>query len=152
VIAHSWKLYLDEPKLNTTGMTERIMKKTVTETQATGAGGASSWDAFKRAEENWSRIKAFKPFGYDPKHLKKNQNGITPPPQFVTSDGTLGNPRSWAKLREQHSNALDYDVVICGGTLGIFFAMALLLKGHRVCVLEAGKLRGREQVCYIMCF
>lgn len=40
---------------------------------------------------------------------------------------------------------MDYDVTLCGGTLGIFIAMALQLKGHRVAVVEAGKLLGREQ-------
>jgi lycopene cyclase CruP len=34
---------------------------------------------------------------------------------------------------------------VIGGTLGVLFATALQLKGHRVCVLEAGKLQGREQ-------
>ncbi|KAL3775716.1 hypothetical protein ACHAW5_003231 [Stephanodiscus triporus] len=40
---------------------------------------------------------------------------------------------------------LDHDVIVCGGTLGIFFATYLQLRGHDVCVIEAGKLRGREQ-------
>ena len=73
------------------------------------------------------------------------QNGIPPPPVFVTEDGAQGNPQCWAKLGEQKGNKLDYDVVICGGTLGIFYATALQLKGLNVCVLEAGALRGREQ-------
>ena len=34
---------------------------------------------------------------------------------------------------------------VCGGTLGIFIARALQLKGHDVCVIERGQLRGREQ-------
>ena len=58
----------------------------------------------------------------------------------------MGNPKCWAKLREQQGKELDYDVVVCGGTLGIFFAAALQLKGvKKIAVLEAGKLRGREQ-------
>jgi lycopene cyclase CruP len=40
---------------------------------------------------------------------------------------------------------LDCDVVICGGTLGIFIGCALQLKGQRVVVLEQGKLQGRAQ-------
>jgi flavin-dependent dehydrogenase len=135
----------EKGELNTVGMTERIMKKIQVEGQASGAGGASTWDAFLRMEANWEKVKAFKPFTYDSKLLRKDQNGIPPPPQFVTEDGAFGSPRCWAKLRESQNKELDYDVVVCGGTLGIFFAYALQLKGHRVCVMEAGKLRGREQ-------
>ncbi|MDX2256547.1 MAG: FAD-binding oxidoreductase [Pseudanabaenaceae cyanobacterium bins.39] len=39
----------------------------------------------------------------------------------------------------------DFDVIVCGGTLGIFIASALQIRGWRVLVLEQGKLRGREQ-------
>lgn len=123
----------DDPVLNTKGMTERIMKRTPVEGQATGAGGASTWEAFQRVEQNWKALKEAKP---------NNSRNV---PEFVTSDGAKGNPKCWQKLSEQSNKELDYDVVVCGGTLGIFFATALLLKGHRVAVLEAGKLRGREQ-------
>ena len=41
--------------------------------------------------------------------------------------------------------ALEVDVVVCGGTLGILLACALQRKGHSVAVVEAGPLRGREQ-------
>ena len=57
----------------------------------------------------------------------------------------MGSPQCWAKLRAQRLAAVDYDVVVCGGTLGIFFATALALKGTSVCVLEAARLQGREQ-------
>jgi lycopene cyclase CruP len=40
---------------------------------------------------------------------------------------------------------LDCDVVICGGTLGIFIGCALQLKGWRVVLLEQGQLQGRAQ-------
>jgi len=36
-------------------------------------------------------------------------------------------------------------VIVCGGTLGIFIAYSLQLKGLGVCVVEGGKLQGREQ-------
>lgn len=55
------------------------------------------------------------------------------PPAFVTE--RVGPLRK----------ALDYDVVICGGTLGIFLAAALQVKGVRTCVVEAGELQGRAQ-------
>jgi lycopene cyclase CruP len=40
---------------------------------------------------------------------------------------------------------LDCDVVICGGTLGIFIGCALQQRGWRVILLEQGKLQGRAQ-------
>lgn len=39
----------------------------------------------------------------------------------------------------------DWDVVICGGTLGILLGAALARQGWRVALLERGQLRGREQ-------
>ncbi len=41
--------------------------------------------------------------------------------------------------------AVEWDVVVCGGTLGIFIASALAQQGWRVALLERGQLRGREQ-------
>lgn len=38
-----------------------------------------------------------------------------------------------------------WDVVVTGGTLGIFSAAALAVKGHKVLVVEQGKLVGRTQ-------
>jgi hypothetical protein len=110
----------------------------------------STYEGFLRAEENWSRLRASRAFAYDPKILPSGdaaRDGIPPPPpQFVTDDGAVGNPRCWTKLREQRGKGLDYDVVVCGGTLGIFFAAALQLRGiTKIAVLEAGKLKGREQ-------
>jgi lycopene cyclase CruP len=40
---------------------------------------------------------------------------------------------------------VDWDVVICGGTLGILIGSALAQRGWRVALLERGMLRGREQ-------
>lgn len=123
--------------------------------RAGGAGGASTWTAFLRAEENWKRLRESQPFDYDLKIKREVQNGNPPPNQFVTSDGALGNPEAWEKLRQQFGSAkdqlkigekyLDFDIVVCGGTLGIFIATALQLKRHKVCVIEGGKLCGREQ-------
>jgi lycopene cyclase CruP len=41
--------------------------------------------------------------------------------------------------------ALDWDVVICGGTLGILIGAALAQRGWRVALLERGRLQGRAQ-------
>eukprot|EP01082_Thalassiosira_pseudonana_P013362 g12527.t1 g12527 contig6:2093323-2095461(+) len=127
--------------------TQRIMEKTSSSGQTGGAGGVSTYEAFLRTDENWSCLKSSQPFDYDSTNLKQIQNGVPPPPQFVTDDGGKGNPKCWEKLRMQNeaSASLDYDVTLCGGTLGIFIALALQLQGHRVVVVEAGKLLGREQ-------
>jgi lycopene cyclase CruP len=47
------------------------------------------------------------------------------------SDEQLGNP--------------DWDVVVCGGTLGILIGAALAKRGWRIAVIERGQLRGRDQ-------
>ncbi|PZU99257.1 MAG: FAD-dependent oxidoreductase [Pseudanabaena sp.] len=39
----------------------------------------------------------------------------------------------------------EFDVIVCGGTLGIFIASALQMRGWRVAVIEQGLLRGRAQ-------
>jgi glycine/D-amino acid oxidase-like deaminating enzyme len=38
-----------------------------------------------------------------------------------------------------------YDVVVAGGTLGVFVAVALAGQGWRVAVVERGPLAGRKQ-------
>eukprot|EP00549_Striatella_unipunctata_P022022 CAMPEP_0118699942 /NCGR_PEP_ID=MMETSP0800-20121206/16243_1 /TAXON_ID=210618 ORGANISM="Striatella unipunctata, Strain CCMP2910" /NCGR_SAMPLE_ID=MMETSP0800 /ASSEMBLY_ACC=CAM_ASM_000638 /LENGTH=1167 /DNA_ID=CAMNT_0006600343 /DNA_START=1 /DNA_END=3505 /DNA_ORIENTATION=+ len=139
--------------------TQRIMEKTSGEEQTGGAGGSSTWEAFQKAEERWEALKQrslsrkrwealkqSKPFTYDMNWLRNVQNGVPRPHQFVTTDGSDGTEAGWTKLREQAvTGEMDYDVIVCGGTLGIFFATALQLKGFKVAVVEAGKLRGREQ-------
>ncbi|BAZ54334.1 hypothetical protein NIES4103_70190 (plasmid) [Nostoc sp. NIES-4103] len=49
------------------------------------------------------------------------------------------------KESQQPLGAVDWDVIICGGTLGILIGCALAVKGLRVALLERGILRGREQ-------
>ena len=49
------------------------------------------------------------------------------------------------KESQQQLGTVDFDVVICGGTLGILIGTALILQGWRVALIERGTLRGREQ-------
>ncbi|MDZ7964667.1 MAG: FAD-dependent oxidoreductase [Nostoc sp. DedSLP03] len=49
------------------------------------------------------------------------------------------------KESQQLLGDIDFDVLICGGTLGILIGCALAVKGLRVALLERGVLRGREQ-------
>ena len=78
------------------------------------------------------------------------------------SDNVLGRLRSadgfWTALRSQqiqvpqvitesteYLRETDWDIVICGGTLGILLGAALQKLGWRVVLVERGILRGREQ-------
>lgn len=60
------------------------------------------------------------------------RQGQLPRPQVVTTASTLGESPTW-------------DVVVCGGTLGIMIAATLAQQGWRVALLEKGTLRGRDQ-------
>ena len=66
--------------------------------------------------------------------------------------------RLWRSLKENPSpvtpvvsespeplETVEWDAVICGGTLGIFIGAALAREGWRVALLERGQLRGRDQ-------
>lgn len=63
----------------------------------------------------------------------------------------LKNPKQRKAPRvvdvDQHSLDSDpeYDVCICGGTLGIVLAVALQMQGHSVCIVEKRKVEGRAQ-------
>ena len=49
------------------------------------------------------------------------------------------------KESQNSLNLVDWDVVVCGGTLGILIGCALAVKGQRVALIERGILRGRQQ-------
>ncbi|MBD2341062.1 FAD-binding oxidoreductase [Calothrix sp. FACHB-156] len=49
------------------------------------------------------------------------------------------------KENPQLLDTVDWDVIICGGTLGILIGCALAVKGLKVGLIERGILRGREQ-------
>lgn len=64
--------------------------------------------------------------------LTSVRENTAPIPQVVTQSNTP-------------LETVDWDVVICGGTLGILIGCALVKQGWRVALLERGILRGREQ-------
>lgn len=64
--------------------------------------------------------------------LKSIRENTAPIPAVVTEN-------------QQPLVSLDWDVIICGGTLGILIGCALAVRGLRVALLERGILRGREQ-------
>ncbi|MBD2214215.1 FAD-binding oxidoreductase [Nostoc linckia FACHB-104] len=49
------------------------------------------------------------------------------------------------KENPQLLDYVDWDVIVCGGTLGILIGCALAVKGLKVGLIERGILRGREQ-------
>lgn len=59
-------------------------------------------------------------------------------------EGTLPVPAVVQESQEP-LDGIDWDIVICGGTLGILVGAALAQKGWRVALIERGVLRGREQ-------
>ncbi|KAI3426308.1 hypothetical protein D9Q98_008681 [Chlorella vulgaris] len=86
---------------------------------AGGAGGSTSMEALRRADAAWLKMRTRKVWG--------------PRPQFVRT------------TTERLAAPVDCDVVVCGGTLGIFLATALQLRGMQVVVVERGPLLGRAQ-------
>jgi len=116
-------------------LTQRILEKIPQENQAGGAGGAvlaaNTWDALQSADSRWLSLKNSQTLGTSSiPFVKEHPN--TPAPEAGTFEG----------------EALEFDVVVCGGTLGIFIAAALAVKqpALKIAVVEqAPTLRGRAQ-------
>lgn len=107
--------------------TQRIMESISVSGEVGGAGGAYSYGALKRLDQLWSSICSAQTVVQEPQKVVS-----TMPATFGDSD-----------IAEK---ALDrFDVVVCGGTLGIFIATALCSKGLRVAIVERNILKGREQ-------
>ena len=54
-------------------------------------------------------------------------------------------PIVFNKENEKLQSTLNYDVIVSGGTLGIFYALTLQQLGYNVCVIERNKIAGRKQ-------
>ncbi|KAF7815389.1 lycopene beta/epsilon cyclase [Senna tora] len=106
----------------------RIMESiSVSGGEVGGAGGAYSYEALKRLDQLWSSICLAREVVQEPKQVVSSI-----PSEFHSSD--LSNKAEGS-----------YDVLVCGGTLGIFIATALSAKGLRVAIVERNILKGREQ-------
>lgn len=100
--------------------TKRILDGIVADADASGGAGSSiSFSTLQAIDRAWDAVKTGRAAGEAP--------------TFVRETDTL------------LPNAPEFDVVIAGGTLGIFMGTALQLKGFRVCVVERGPLKGRTQ-------
>uniref|UniRef100_A0A0G4HFT9 FAD dependent oxidoreductase domain-containing protein n=1 Tax=Chromera velia CCMP2878 TaxID=1169474 RepID=A0A0G4HFT9_9ALVE len=107
-------------------LTEKIFASLPENLQTGGAGGSSTYTGLKKLDDRWRSI-------------RESSSSLPFRPDFVTVVGDIGSER------EGVAQQPEFDVVICGGNLGILFALALLRRGFRVAVVEGGKLAGRPQ-------
>ena len=95
-------------------------------TGASGAGGSPSLEGLRNLDKAW---------------LKLKDGGWRDKPFEIVLDHTQRS----APILSEEILAGSFDVVVCGGTLGIFYAAALQKKGYRTAVVERGKVAGRAQ-------
>ncbi|XP_017428316.1 uncharacterized protein LOC108336390 isoform X2 [Vigna angularis] len=107
--------------------TQRIMEGVSVGGEVGGAGGVYSYEALKRLDKLWSTICS-------------SQEVDQKPQQIVSTIPGLFGSSGLADRAEG-----SYDVLVCGGTLGIFVATALCSRGLRVAIVERNVLKGREQ-------
>lgn len=88
--------------------------------QALGAGGGTTYADLQRLDAAWTDLRNREVYGLPPNFVRLTYDPYPP---------TLKR----------------YDVVVAGGTLGIFLAAALQTAGLRVAVVERGPLQGRAQ-------
>ncbi|CAE7867777.1 unnamed protein product [Symbiodinium necroappetens] len=101
--------------------------ESATSTTAPGKGGNASLEGIRRADMVWQRIKE--------RSARKAQGEDLDPPKQVVRRGETKSP----------AGMQSFDVVVCGGTLGILVARALQNEGYAVCIVERGVVRGRDQ-------
>ena len=87
--------------------------------EATGAGGGTSFDDLKRLDAAWYDLRHKEVHGLRPNFVKRTKTPLPCDPGI--------------------------DVIVCGGTLGIFLAQALQARGLKTAIIERGMLRGRDQ-------
>lgn len=124
-----------------------------------GAGGAYSYNALKRLDKLWSSICSVETGGFCAAAAFDKDKSICntfstyrlciycayiadkqEPEQVVSTVPGLFSKSNLAGI------AVDtFDVIVCGGTLGIFLATALSCKGLKVGVVERNILKG---VCF----
>ncbi|KAJ0880506.1 putative lycopene beta-cyclase [Helianthus annuus] len=122
------KLYL-QPKAMSS-RTQRIMESISVGGEVGGAGGAYSYEALKRLDNLWSSICS-----------AQTETAVVQEPRQVVTN----TPGLFSQSDMANKEVDKFDVLVCGGTLGIFVATALSLKGLRVGVVERNLLKGREQ-------
>ncbi|TVU05828.1 hypothetical protein EJB05_49012, partial [Eragrostis curvula] len=104
---------------------QMIMEKISSGEEVGGAGGAYSYSALKRLDQIWSSI-------------REEQSDSKISDVVTRVQGPLVDS-------DRDADSDIFDVLVCGGTLGIFIATALSSKGLRVGIVERNKIKGREQ-------
>jgi 2-polyprenyl-6-methoxyphenol hydroxylase-like FAD-dependent oxidoreductase len=109
--------------LHGTDITKSVFDKldAVKRVDVGGAGGASTYSSLVNLDKAWDVL--------------KNGGWATTPKQII-----FEHSEQTAQLATEH-----FDVIVCGGTLGIFYAAALQSIGYKVAVVERNKIAGREQ-------
>ncbi|XP_018678298.2 uncharacterized protein LOC135618652 isoform X2 [Musa acuminata AAA Group] len=115
------------PRAELPSRTRRIMERISSSNEVGGAGGAYSYDALKRLDLLWSNI------------CSESLEAEKVPEVVSRVPGS-------SKISELEEKAgCSFDVLICGGTLGMFIATALVTRGLHVAIIERNLIKGREQ-------
>ncbi|XP_064999576.1 uncharacterized protein LOC135633698 isoform X3 [Musa acuminata AAA Group] len=115
------------PRAELPSRTRRIMERISSSNEVGGAGGAYSYDALKRLDLVWSNI------------CSESLEAEKVPEVVSRVPGS-------SKISELEEKAgCSFDVLVCGGTLGIFIATALVTRGLHVAIIERNLIKGREQ-------
>ncbi|CAI7881610.1 unnamed protein product [Closterium sp. NIES-54] len=114
--------------------TQRIMAALPAGEQAGGAGGQVTYADLQRADAAWLALRSAPP---GPPTTSSPQVVVRKPGNSSSSSSSEGGGAAGA--------ASEVEVVVCGGTLGVFVAVSLALRGQRVAIVERGTLRGRAQ-------
>ncbi|KZV34438.1 hypothetical protein F511_23412 [Dorcoceras hygrometricum] len=124
-----------------TSRTQRIMESIQVNGEVGGAGGVYSYNALKRMDNLWSSICSASPEQDREKIDSANSRAVVQEQQqVVTMVPTLFRDSEMAEKSTEM-----FDIIVCGGTLGIFVATALSSRGLRVGIVEKAALQGREQ-------
>jgi len=103
--------------LRTATRTEQILQHLESEGDGMGAGAAGTLAGLRALDQRWESI--------------RRPKTVPAPKPFITEACVDAAP--------------EFDVVVLGGTLGIFAASAFQKRGLKVCVIERGPLAGRNQ-------
>eukprot|EP01035_Chromulina_nebulosa_P018149 gene18149-23803_t len=88
-----------------------------------GAGSSASLEGLKRIESSWNAL--------------KNGGWMKQPQTIVYTE----NKNNIIEI----SDINNFDICICGGTLGIFYALTLQKLGYKTCIIERALVQGRSQ-------
>eukprot|EP00929_Paragymnodinium_shiwhaense_P050597 TRINITY_DN25478_c0_g1_i1.p1 TRINITY_DN25478_c0_g1~~TRINITY_DN25478_c0_g1_i1.p1 ORF type:complete len:669 (+),score=82.93 TRINITY_DN25478_c0_g1_i1:61-2067(+) len=99
---------------------------------APGKGGNPTIAGLRRANDLWCSIK-------EKALCHKEGIPVVPAPEIVRRiPGAMADD-------PENKDRCEFDVVVCGGTLGLLLASALQHSGLKVCVMDRGAIRGRVQ-------